>query len=67
MSLAKKAVILSETEASIFGEEIQQALSSLALEGIYLPLASLQDIAWLEKGILSKEQFIQKTLAIARR
>jgi hypothetical protein len=64
MSLAKKIFPLAETEKLVFSEKAQQALSSLALEGIDLPLESLEDIALLEAGKLSKERFIEKTLAM---
>ena len=65
MSLAKKVAYSVESEKFLFSEKVQQALNSLALEGIDLPVESLRDIALLETGELSKEKFIAKTIAIA--
>jgi hypothetical protein len=57
-SLEKKRFILSE--------KMQQALASLALEGIVLPEDTLADLELLETGKMTKEQFLKKTHLIAK-
>lgn len=66
MAIAKKIHTTSEKKPLHYSKKMQQALASLALEGIALPEGSLKEIALLDSGEMSKEEFIKKTLAIAK-
>lgn len=63
MATARKYISFPEAELS---EKTQQALASLAIEGIILPPDSLADIALLDSGKMSKEEFLKKTLQMAK-
>lgn len=62
--MAAGNAMLKETPA--FSEKMQQALASLALEGITLSPEALTDLQLLDSGKMTEAQFLEKTLAIAR-
>lgn len=66
MAISHKMPTNSNKNTPAVNEKVQQALGSLALEGITFPSDSLHDIELLASGQLSKEEFIKKTLAIAK-
>lgn len=66
MAIARKSHPASSKSNSQLTPKMQQVLASLALEGIIVTAESLRDIQLLDSGKMSKEEFLKKTLAIAK-
>jgi hypothetical protein len=66
MTAAKEFPRASRTDSPPLSEKMQQALASLALEGIELPPESLEDIQKLDAGEMSKEEYLKRVIERAK-